>query len=80
MSFQEMSVEQFIRFLHDLYNMLRPDSKLVGELENKPAVISNKTISNTSEALMAHQAMLPRPGVSRLERYYAEPGHAEWGC
>jgi len=84
MSIQKTSVEPFTRFFNRLYKMLHSNSKLGTEFCSEAAPAAS---SNTSTGSTGAVPVLPRDLRSRraattkeLERYYAKPGSAEYGC
>jgi hypothetical protein len=84
MSIKKASLEQFTRFFNRLYRLPRRDFKLTGEVraEPAPAISSSKSNRSTAATVLASQDLYSSRGVTtkELERYYATPGEAEWGC
>ena len=84
MSIKKASFEQFTRFFNRLYKLPRRDLKLADEVraEAAPAISSNKSNRSTAATALASQDLYSSRGVTtkELERYYAKPGEAEWGC
>ena len=78
MSTHKSSLQQFTRFFNRFHGMPRGDFKLTGEVEVAPAISSNKS-NGTSAGPLPPQDLRPAT-IKGLERYYAKPGEAEWGC
>jgi len=81
MSIQKVSFEQLTRFLNRLNRMLRRDIKISREFHSEPAVMISSDKSGRSAAAVT-DAPYQNRGVTTegLERYYAKPGSAEYGC
>jgi hypothetical protein len=64
--------ESSIKRLNVFFNSLRGNSNLVGEssAEITPIISSDKSPRSNREVMKQED----------LERYYAKPGEAEWGC
>jgi len=77
MSIKKGSPEQFTRFFNRLCN-IGLDCELTDEVRE---VSSNKS-NGTVPVALSSQDFHASSGVTTkgLERYYAEPGKAEWGC
>src|SRR5215813_10235609 len=78
MSIKKGSPEQFTRFFNRLCN-IGLDCELTDEVR---AISTNKSKGSPSPVALSSQDLHSSGGVTTkgLERYYAEPGKAEWGC
>jgi hypothetical protein len=80
MSLQKESAEQFTDFFDHLYKMLRGYLKGASESPAKPSpAISGKktaTVPLRPQTLRSRRLLTTK----ELERYYAKPGEAQWGC
>jgi hypothetical protein len=83
MSIKKAFLAQFARFFNPLCNMDR-DFRLAGEArtDGAPTISSNKSNGNTAPVALSSQDLQSSAVVTAkdLERYYAKPGEAVWGC
>jgi len=83
MSIKKAFLEQFTRFFNPPCKMDR-DFRLAGEVraDGAPTISSNKSNGNTALVALSSQGRRSSPVVTakELERYYAKPGEAVWGC
>ena len=78
MSIKKGSPEQFTRFFNRLFN-IGLDFELTDEVCE---ISSSKSNGNNATVALSSPDLHSSSGVTTkgLERYYAEPGKAEWGC
>jgi hypothetical protein len=83
MSIKKAFLAQFARFFNPLCNMDR-ECRLAGEVRanGAPTISSNKSNGNSAPVALSSQDRHSSPVVTaqELERYYAKPGEAVWGC
>ena len=83
MSIKKGSPEESTRFFNRLC-MIGRDFKSTDEVsaEAAPAISSSKSNGSDTAVAVSSQDLHSSGGVRTkgLERYYAEPGKAEWGC
>src|SRR5262245_32578040 len=83
MSIKKTCLEQFTRFFNHVCKMDR-DVRLAGEVrvDAAPTISSNKSNCNPAPVASSSQDVHSSPLVTakELERYYAKPGEAAWGC
>jgi len=81
MSIQKVSVEKFTRFFNRVCKMLRREVKVNSDscAEQTFAISSSNSGRSTPTVPLPTR---PSSGVATkgLERYYAKPGSAQYGC
>jgi hypothetical protein len=83
MSIKKAFLEQFTRFFNRPCKMGR-HFKLAGEVraDTAPTISSDKSSGDPAPVALSAQDLQSSAVVTakELERYYAKPGEAAWGC